>query len=100
MNNKDINAIMHIAVEAGRIILENGGETYRVEDTINRICTAVRRAESFVTPTGIMMSVTAIDGSTFSTVKRIQIRTVNLEKYARSMNYQEIYINMQTLWMK
>ena len=85
MNNKDINAIMHIAVEAGRIILENGGETYRVEDTINRICTAfgVRRAESFVTPTGIMMSVTAIDGSTFSTVKRIQIRTVNLEKICK-----------------
>lgn len=85
MNNKDINAVVHIAVEAGRIILENGGETYRVEDTINRICTAfgVRRAESFVTPTGIMMSVTAIDGSTTSMVKRIQVRTVNLDKICK-----------------
>ncbi|NLZ47548.1 MAG: threonine/serine exporter family protein [Clostridiales bacterium] len=85
MNNKDINAVVHIAVEAGRIILENGGETYRVEDTINRICTAfgVRRAESFVTPTGIMMSVTTIDGNTISMVKRIQVRTVNLEKICK-----------------
>ena len=85
MNNKDINAVVHIAVEAGRIILENGGETYRVEDTINRICTAfgVRQAESYVTPTGIIMSVIAIDGSTISTVKRIKVRTVNLEKICK-----------------
>jgi uncharacterized membrane protein YjjP (DUF1212 family) len=86
MNNTlDINKIGYIAVEAGRIILENGGETYRVEDTIVRICTAfgVRHAESFVTPTGIMMSAIDKDGSTISIIKRIKIRTVNLEKICR-----------------
>ncbi len=85
ISNMDINRIGFIAVEAGRIILENGGETYRVEDTIVRICTAfgARHAESFVTPTGIMMSAIGKDGSTISIIKRIKVRTVNLEKICK-----------------
>lgn len=81
----DINTIAYIAVEAGRIILENGGETYRVEDTIIRICTVlgVKHADSFVTPTGIMMSVIDKDGRTTSIVRRIRTRTVDLEKVCR-----------------
>jgi uncharacterized membrane protein YjjP (DUF1212 family) len=84
-SNLDINKIGHIAVEAGRIILENGGETYRVEDTIIRICAAfgVRHADSFVTPTGIMMSVIDKNGMTISIIKRIRTRTVNLEKICK-----------------
>lgn len=85
MSSIDINKIGYIAVEAGRIILENGGETYRVEDTIIRVCTAfgVRHADSFVTPTGIMMSVIDKDGETISIIKRIRNRTVNLEKICK-----------------
>ena len=84
-SNIDINRIGYIAVEAGRIILENGGETYRVEDTIIRICTAfgVKHADSFVTPTGIMMSVVDRNGMTISIIKRIRARTVNLEKICK-----------------
>lgn len=78
----DINKILHIATLAGRIILENGGETYRVEETINRICTAfgMEDADSFVTPTGIMVSVFHKEKGTFALVKRVKNRTVNLEK--------------------
>ncbi|MDF2880875.1 MAG: rane protein [Clostridiaceae bacterium] len=81
----DINRIMHIAAEAGKIVLENGGETYRVEETINRICHAynIENTESFVTPTGIMMSATSEFGQTISIVKRIKVRTTNLEKISR-----------------
>ncbi len=81
----DSNKILHLAAEAGRIILENGGETYRVEETIARICDAyaLYRADSFVTPTGIMLSVTDKYGNTTSIIKRIRIRTVDLNKIAR-----------------
>lgn len=81
----DINTIAYIAVEAGRIILENGGETYRVEETIIRICNAfgVRHSDSFVTPTGIMMSVIDKDGKTISIIRRIRTRTVDLEKVCK-----------------
>ncbi|GAA4826436.1 threonine/serine exporter family protein [Algivirga pacifica] len=74
--------LLQLATKAGRIMLENGGETYRVEQTINFICMAygVENVDSFVTPTGIMSSVTDREGKTYSLIQRITERTVNLEK--------------------
>lgn len=81
----DINKVLHVATFAGQIILENGGETYRVEETIWRTCAAfgVDFAESFVTPTGIMVSVVDSNNNTLSLVKRVKKRTVNLEKISQ-----------------
>lgn len=78
----DTNKIIHIAAHAGKIVLESGGETYRVEDTIQRICQnfGVKDIESFVTPTGIMVSACDEYGHSTSLVKRITSRTVDLEK--------------------
>lgn len=78
----DINKILYVATFAGRIILESGGETYRVEETINRICTSfgMDDADSFVTPTGIMVSAFHKDKGIVSLIKRVKYRTVNLEK--------------------
>ena len=78
----DFDKVLHIATFAGRIILESGGETYRVEETICRICAAygVRYAESFVTPTGIMVSVYDENNYTTTLVKRVTNRTVDLQK--------------------
>jgi uncharacterized membrane protein YjjP (DUF1212 family) len=78
----EYNKIPKLAAEAGRIILENGGETYRVEETMIRICKAygLDECDSFVTPTGIMLSVTYEDGTTASIVRRVKKRTVNLER--------------------
>jgi len=74
--------ISYMAVEAGKIILENGGETYRVEETINLICQAynIKNADSYVTPTGIMFSAEDEMGNNLSIIKRIKYRTINLEK--------------------
>jgi uncharacterized membrane protein YjjP (DUF1212 family) len=81
----DINSVIHLAADAGKIILESGGETYRVEETIIRICNAygLQYADSFVTPTGIIISASDSDGKTISLVKRIKVRTVDLEKISR-----------------
>ncbi len=77
--------IVQLAAEAGKIILENGGETFRVEETINRICISydVLLAESFVTPTGIMVSAYTSNGENISIIKRIKKRSVNLEKISK-----------------
>jgi uncharacterized membrane protein YjjP (DUF1212 family) len=71
-----------LATHAGRIILENGGETHRVEDTITRIALAFgfSRVHCFVTPTGIMASANGPDGAPVSLVRRIRSRTVDMEK--------------------
>ena len=78
-------SIIKLATEAGKIILENGGETYRVEETINRICASyeVEFIESFVTPTGIMVSAYTSSGDNVSVIRRIKRRSVDLEKISR-----------------
>lgn len=104
----DINKVVHIAAEAGKIILENGGETYRVEDTIIRICSAygLFDAESFVTPTGIIISAADRNGQTISVVRRIKYRTVDLEKISqvndlsRNIKINELSIQFVQLELK
>lgn len=91
-----IDDIIHVAAEAGQIILENGGETYRVEQTIIMICKSygIPLTESFVTPTGIMVSITNIENQTITLVKRINTRTVNLRKVSMINNLsREIALN-------
>lgn len=78
-----LNKILKIASYAGKMVLENGGETYRSEDIVNRICDFHNaQADCFATLSGIIVAV-AKDDQTISTVIRIKSRTVNLEKIHR-----------------
>lgn len=79
-----MNKISNLAVDAGKIILQSGGETYRVEDTINKISKAynIKNADSFVTPTGIMFSAEDDLGNSYSIIRRVKGRKINLEKVA------------------
>ncbi|WP_350342655.1 threonine/serine exporter family protein [Proteinivorax tanatarense] len=70
-----------IALYAGEIMLKNGAETYRVEETMCYILKAlgIKHAESFVTPTGIFLSSDSPhDQNPYSIVKRIRNRKINL----------------------
>lgn len=76
----ELNKILKTAAYAGKMILENGGETYRSEDIVTRICeTHDASADCLATLSGIIVAVTK-DGQTLSTVIRIKLRTINLEK--------------------
>jgi uncharacterized membrane protein YjjP (DUF1212 family) len=77
--------IVRIAARAGRIMLENGSETNRVQDTVNALCLALGmvEADSFATPTGLMLTATNREGRSFSIVTRITSRTIDLEKVSR-----------------
>ena len=77
----NLHKIINVSTLAGKIMLENGAETYRVEETIVRICLSfgVSEAESFVTPTGMMVSLTH-NSETVTSVKRIKTRGVDLNK--------------------
>ena len=79
------NAILHIAADAGRIILENGGETYRAQETIDRIAHSYGMVEdeSFAVPTGMMTTITDAEGNTLSHIRRITRRTINMEKISQ-----------------
>lgn len=78
----NINDILKLASFAGQIILENGGETYRTEDTIIRMLeNKVDNVETFVTPTGIFVSVEQ-DGKIYTKLSRIRKRNTDLNKVA------------------
>ncbi|WP_332237350.1 threonine/serine exporter family protein [Sporolactobacillus sp. KGMB 08714] len=68
-----------ICMLAGKILLQNGAETFRVEDTMNRIARSfsVNEAQSFVTPTGIIFS---IEDRDVTKLVRITRRGTNLRK--------------------
>lgn len=82
------NRILHLASKAGQIVLESGGETYRVQETISRIGMALgmKEAESFVVPTGIHISFTDVRDNTLSLVRRITRRTIDLNRVLRVNN--------------
>lgn len=77
----DMNELLHVATFAGKLLLESGGETYRSEETICRICKlyGADEADSFVTPTGLMVSI-CHNGETYSLIRRVSTRTVDLDK--------------------
>ncbi len=68
---------------AGKIILQSGGETYRVEDTMMRMAAAfgIKNTHSYVTPTGIIFSADDIE-PTKTKLIRISERSTDLEKVA------------------
>ncbi|MCL6457156.1 MAG: threonine/serine exporter family protein [Gorillibacterium sp.] len=70
---------MDVCLLAGKIMLQNGAETYRVEDTMTRIAAAfgMKDSHSYVTPTGIIFS---IDGAVPVKFARILERSTNLHK--------------------
>lgn len=70
--------VVDIALTAGKILLISGAETYRVEDTITRLC-AWRKIEAvnvFCTPTVIIIGNERSDG--FNCIARITSRSTNL----------------------
>ena len=75
--------IIELACKAGKIMLENGGEIYRVEQTMASVCVAygIPDCESFATPTVIMLSA-KVDDEPYCRMMRIAERNINLHKVA------------------
>ncbi|WP_238916056.1 threonine/serine exporter family protein [Clostridium sp. YIM B02555] len=77
----DLNKLLKVTTLAGKIMLESGAETYRVEETMTRICLGfgADSADCFVIPTGIIVTV-AYKEEVATLVKRITSRGVDLNK--------------------
>src|SRR5699024_746390 len=77
----DEDKVIDVVLIAGRILLESGAETYRVEDTMNRMAASYGLDDtySFVTSTAIIFS---LNDRTNTRLIRIRERTTDLEKIA------------------
>lgn len=78
--------LLNFAMLIGEVMLKNGAETSRVEDTMSRILhtSNCQTAESFVTPTGIFATLDHPDIELMTLVKRIEKRHINLNKIAKA----------------
>lgn len=73
--------VMEVCLLAGKIMLQSGAETYRVEDTMTRIAASfgVLETHSYVTPTGIIFSAGSNE-PTKTKLIRISERSTDLKK--------------------
>ncbi|MFC4410778.1 threonine/serine exporter family protein [Chungangia koreensis] len=108
MSEKEKDELMiDCCLLAGKLMIESGAETYRVEDTMSRMASTRNMAHvnSYVTPTGIFFSA----GNEKQTrVIRINSRTTDLEKIALmnllsrklsagELTLDEVFAELQTI---
>lgn len=80
-NSKEIT---EVALQAGHILLENGAEIFRVEETIERICKyyGVQSGNAFVLSNGIFMTSGGEKENFYAKVQHIPVSGTHLDKVA------------------
>ncbi|RHW35820.1 threonine/serine exporter [Lysinibacillus yapensis] len=82
-NEQNVEKALDCFLLAGKIMMESGAETYRVEDTMLRMARSQNiEAQSYVTPTGIILSV----GKNQMKISSITSRITDLHKIAKVNN--------------
>ena len=80
LDNKYKKDVLRLAIFLGELMLSSGAETYRVEDSVVRICRSrgFYHVSVFTTPTVIIIADDRFDGYSF--MKVIRNRSINLKK--------------------
>lgn len=81
----DEKLLLDFAMGVGELMLKNGAETQRVENTVEIILQSKGynlMPETFITPTAIFAGITGPLSGSVTKVKRIQSRSINLDKVA------------------
>ena len=84
MGRQSDEEVLDMALMAGHILLENGAEIYRVEETIDRICGyyGVNSENAFVLSNGIFLTAGSARESFFAKVQHIPVSGTHLNKVA------------------
>lgn len=85
MPRPDIRETGELALEIGRILLESGSTTNRVELMMVKVCTCYGfpLTEAFVTPTGIFITLSDGSGQISTSIRRIPSRRIDLGRITR-----------------
>ena len=78
----DCDRMLGLILDAGKALIECGGETHRVDDTLNRlaVCYGFTDLNIWVIPTNIQATVTGPDGKVYTQVRRILSSGVDFEQ--------------------
>lgn len=76
------DALLACILDTGEVLLTNGAEVLRVEDTLSRLCKAYgfSRINVFSITSSIVLTVTCPDGRVVTQTRRIANRDTNLQK--------------------
>jgi len=88
LSSQDFESVLKAAMLCGLKQLENGGETYRAEDTVMRICSAFDCPDSEVIafPTGLIITLKYNGKTVGNSVQRVRKRTIDLAKLSEANN--------------
>ena len=92
--------ILRLALFIGELMLSNGAETYRVEDTIKRICKSrgFNHVNVFTTPTVVIISDDRFDGYSF--MKTINHEAINLGRIALLNDFSRDFVKNPEMTVK
>lgn len=79
-NINDLKKLANLALYAGQLLVKNGAEIYRAEDTVKRICESKENIEdvnAYALPQALFVSL-SYNGENYTTFKRVQARGTNL----------------------
>lgn len=93
-NKMSAEHFMKLAMRTGELLLINGAEIYRVEDTVSRILSTgnlVDEIEVATTYSSIMISF--YYNGYITSIKKIKDRTLNLEKISKVNDFARSFVN-------
>lgn len=78
--NIDMRDVLELAIEMGRVLLQNGAEIFRVEETIEHVCRRykIENVDSFVLSNGIFVTAENENDEVFAKVKHIPLSGFHL----------------------
>ncbi|MCF6462728.1 threonine/serine exporter family protein [Clostridium sp. Cult1] len=94
-DRSDAKKLLLLAILAGKTMLKNGAETYRAEDTIERICKSrfgIKYADAFATPTGIFASL-EFEGEIITYLIRVKSTKIDLNKINLLNEFSREFVN-------
>ena len=82
MNTPSDKEVMELALQAGHILLENGAEIFRVEETMDRICRhyGVQSGDEFVLSNGIFVTAGSEKEKCGATVQHSPVSGTDLDR--------------------
>lgn len=80
LNNEEMHQVLELALEAGEILLKNGAEISRVEETIDHICKRfeIENVDAFVLSNGIFMTASSAEREVFAKVRAVPLAGTHL----------------------
>lgn len=94
-SQNEMKKLMELSLVTGQSMLESGAETYRVEDTMIRICQSrknITNVDSFVTQTGVFLTL-EYNNEIFSNFRRIRNTEIDLNKIHKINKFSRTFVN-------